>query len=59
MSRGGRGRDNKMASENKPETKEGEEEGPEALRAILSFFNHLFALVNLKILFSKKAFVDS
>ena len=27
MSRGGRGRDNKMASENKPETKEGEEEG--------------------------------
>ena len=35
----------------------GEEQ--EASKAILSFFNHLFASVNLKILLCKEAILDS
>ena len=46
----------KMSSEG---DKEAEGEEPETLGAILSFYIHLFALVNLKILFYQEATRDS
>ena len=39
--------------------RQAKEEEPEALEAILSFFNHSFASANLKILFCVEAILDS